>query len=220
MLDEPGEAPSGATDEGLSDAQLARLLRLVLAAVAAVAVCLVGVVAVRWVFDAGETDDLGVVDIGFLQDMIDHHEQALLIANTYLERNPDGDAAPFASEVILFQGRDLRRMEGWLADDGWSRGDRGRTAMAWMGMGVPVASMPGMQTAERIDELAAATEREADRLFFEIMSDHHLGGVHMAEYAAANAQRSEIREFAGKTAYNQQIEVVEYTQAMRRLGLS
>jgi uncharacterized protein (DUF305 family) len=93
-------------------------------------------------------------------------------------------------------------------------------AMAWMGGGVAVGSMPGMQTAARIGELATASGADADRLFFELMSDHHLGGVHMAQYAAENAQRAEIREFAGKMAYNQQIEVVEYSQAVERLGLA
>jgi len=204
----------------VSDEQLARLLRVVVGAVLLVVAVLAGVAGLRWVAAADDDVPLGVVDIGFLQDMIDHHDQALLIANTYLGRNPVGGAAPYASEVLLFQGRDLARMEAWLTDAGLARGDAGRMAMAWMGGGVAVGSMPGMQTAARIGELAAASGADADRLFFELMSDHHLGGVHMAQYAAENAQRAEIREFAGKMAYNQQIEVVEYSQAVERLGLA
>ena len=77
-----------------------------------------------------------------------------------------------------------------------------------------------MQTQERLDELANATGAEADRLFFEIMTEHHLGGVHMAEHAAANGARPEVVEFAAAVARNQRIEVVEYEGAMRRLGLT
>jgi len=40
----------------------------------------------------------------------------------------------------------------------------------------------------------AATGAAADLMFFQLMGVHHLGGVHMAD--AADARRSEIREFA------------------------
>ena len=69
-------------------------------------------------------------------------------------------------------------------------------------------------------ELADATGADADRLFFEIMTDHHLGGVHMADAAAANGARQEIIDFAEAVSRNQRIEVVEYEGAMRRLGLT
>ena len=91
--------------------------------------------------------------------------------------------------------------------------------MEWMGEPTPVAKMTGMQTPERLQELADAEGAEADLLFFEIMSDHHLGGVHMADHAAANGARPDIVEFAEAVARNQRIEVVEYEGAMRRLGL-
>ena len=61
---------------------------------------------------------------------------------------------------------------------------------------------------------------DADRLFFEIMTDHHLGGVHMADHAAANGARQEIIDFAESVSRNQRIEVVEYARAMERLGLA
>ena len=163
---------------------------------------------------------MNAVDVGFLQDMIDHHEQALVISNLYLDGQPDGPAAPYANEVILFQERDLGWMRDWLAEEGYAPGEPDRTAMAWMDEPVPVAEMPGMQTQERLDELANATGAEADRLFFEIMTDHHLGGVHMAEHAAANGARPEVVDFAASVARNQRIEVVEYEGAMRRLGLT
>lgn len=203
----------------VSDEQLARLLRVVLVAVVIASAAVASVAAVRWVAAADDDVAFSVVDIGFLQDMIDHHDQALLIANTYLEANPGGAAAPYASEVLLFQGRDLGRMETWLVEQGLTRGEPSRTAMGWMGASVAVASMPGMQTAARLDELAAASGAQADRLFFEMMSDHHLGGVHMAQYASTNAATKLVREFALRMAENQQIEVVEYSMAMRRLGL-
>jgi uncharacterized protein (DUF305 family) len=185
----------------------------------AVVVVLFGA-AVRWATADDAVEPFGNADIGFLQDMIDHHQQAVLISNTYLDANPVGDAAAYAREVIMFQEREIIRMDDWLEQAGVTRGAPDREAMAWMGMPTDVMSMPGMQEPATIDELAQATGADADRLFFQIMSDHHLGGAHMADAAATGARRSDIREFAEKMAYNQRIETVEYQQAVERLGLN
>ena len=209
-------------DETLSDDAAQRLLRLVL--VVLVTAVVTGLFAAAAIWAIGGDDEppapMNSVDIGFLQDMLDHHDQALLISNLYLDDNSDGDAAPYAREVIMFQERDIGWMEDWLAEDGYTRGEADRMAMVWMDEPTPVAEMRGMQSPERLQELADASGTEADRLFFEIMTDHHLGGVHMADHAAANGARAEITEFAESVSRNQRIEVIEYNLAVERLGLA
>jgi len=210
------------SDQSLSDASVQRLLRLVL--IVLVTAVVTGLFAAAAIWALGADDEppapMNAVDVGFLQDMLDHHDQALVISNRYLDNNADGDAAPYAREVIMFQTRDIGWMEDWLADDGFSRGEPDRTAMVWMDEPTPVAEMRGMQTPERLQVLSDARGAEADRLFFDIMTDHHLGGVHMADHAAANGARKEITDFAESVSRNQRIEVVEYRGAMERLGLT
>ena len=224
-LDDSGTGVAGAdpvVDESLSDDAVQRLLRLVL--IVLVTAVVTGAFAAAAIWALGGDDEqptpMNAVDVGFLQDMLDHHDQALLISNLYLENQPQGDAAPYAREVILFQTRDIGWMEDWLAEEDYTRGASDRTAMVWMDEPTPVAEMPGMQTPERLQELSDARGTEADRLFFEIRSDHHLGGVHMADHAAANGAREEITSFAESVSRNQRIEVVEYRNAMERLGLA
>ena len=214
-----GEAPG---DESMSDNAAERLLRLVLIVLATAVVTGLFAAAAIWALGADDEPPapMNAVDVGFLQDMLDHHDQALLISDLYLADQPQGDAAPYAREVIMFQTRDIGWMEDWLAEEGYSRGAPDRAAMEWMGEPAPVAEMPGMQSPERLQELADATGAEQDRLWFEIMTDHHFGGVHMGDHAAANGAREEITEFAESVARNQRIEVVEYRQAMERLGLA
>jgi uncharacterized protein (DUF305 family) len=209
------------SDETLSDASVQRLLRLVLVVLATAVVTGLFAAAAIWALGANEEPPapMNAVDVGFLQDMLDHHDQALEISNRYLDNNAEGDAAPYAREVIMFQTRDIGWMEAWLADDGYARGEPDRTAMLWMDEPTPVAEMRGMQTPERLQELSDARGTDADLLFFEIMTDHHLGGVHMADHAAANGARQEIVDFAESVSRNQRIEVVEYRGAMERLGL-
>jgi uncharacterized protein (DUF305 family) len=224
-LDESGTSVAHddvSVDESMSDHAAERLLRLVLVVLATAVVT--GLFAAAAIWALGGDDEpptpMNAVDVGFLQDMLDHHDQALLISNSYLDNQPGGDAAPYAREVIMFQTRDIGWMEDWLAEEGYARGAPDRMAMEWMDEPTPVAEMRGMQTPERLQELSDARGAEADRLFFEIMTDHHLGGVHMADHAAANGAREEIIEFAESVSRNQRIEVVEYRQAMERLGLT
>jgi uncharacterized protein (DUF305 family) len=51
------------------------------------------------------------------------------------------------------------------------------------------------------------------------MAIHHAGGLHMAQYAAANADDEDVRELAERMVYNQSIEINEYAQTAERLGL-
>jgi uncharacterized protein (DUF305 family) len=217
-----GTDGSQEVEQTISDDVAEKLFRGVMIAMAAVVVVGLFAGAAIWALQGDDEAALpmNAVDVGFLQDMIDHHEQALLISNLYLEDNADGPAGPYAREVIMFQERDLGWMRDWLAEEDYAPGEPDRIAMEWMGEPTPVAEMPGMQSSERLQELADATGADANRLFFEIMTDHHFGGVHMADHAAANGQREEIVRFAESVSRNQRIEVVEYRQAMERLGLT
>jgi uncharacterized protein (DUF305 family) len=210
------------SDQTVSDETTNKVLKGILIGIAVAVVIGVFAGAAIWALQGDDEPPppMNAVDVGFLQDMIDHHEQALLISNLYLDGQPDGPAAPYANEVIMFQQRDLGWMRDWLAEEGYEEGAPDRMAMEWMNEPVPVPEMPGMQTQEKLDELAKATGSDADRLFFEMMTEHHLGGVHMAEHAAANGARPEIIDFATAVARNQRIEVVEYEGAVRRLGLT
>ena len=118
-------------EQTLSDEVLRRILIGMAVAVIAIVAVVVFVAGARWAATDTSEEPYGNADIGFLQDMIDHHEQALVISQIYLDNNPDGAARPYAREVILFQERDIERMEAWLDEAGVERGGPGRSAMGW-----------------------------------------------------------------------------------------
>jgi uncharacterized protein (DUF305 family) len=209
-------------EQTISDEATERLFRAVMVAMAAVLVLGLFAGAAIWALQGDDEPPppMNAVDVGFLQDMLDHHAQALTISELYLDEQPDGPVASYAYDVVIFQTREMEWMREWLAEEGYEPGAPDRIAMEWMGEPTPVAEMAGMQTPERLQELDDATGDDAARLFFEIMTDHHEGGVHMAEHAAANGARPEVVEFAEAVARNQRMEVLEYAGAMRRLGLS
>jgi uncharacterized protein (DUF305 family) len=166
---------------------------------------------VGWlVADSRSQVDSSDVDVGFLQDMRLHHEQAIDMAFRYLER-PDTDPRlrTVARSVIFDQGVEIGAMLQLLAEmDAPSVSEDG-TAMAWMGHPSEPSAMPGMATEEQLDALATASGADADARFVDLMTAHHRGGIEMSEEAADRAENAEVRRLAASFARNQQSEIAE-----------
>jgi uncharacterized protein (DUF305 family) len=160
--------------------------------------------------DTAAEPDANDVDVGFLQDMRDHHDQAIQMSLIYLTRP---DTAPglrtVARNVLVGQAVDSGRMIQLLRDLDAPEAADSEEAMAWMGMPTPRDQMLGMATEEQLEELGAASDADADRLFVELMSAHHQGGIHMAEFAATEAANEEVREMAASMADSQAEEIIE-----------
>ncbi len=162
------------------------------------------------------------VDVGFLQDMISHHDQAVEMATVALSKPGfDADAAGFAREILSFQRYEIGVMTAWLEDWGRTRGDPGREAMGWMGEApVPVASMPGMQSKVRMTALANSTGTDTTGLFLDMMIVHHRGGIDMAVSAAKHATEKKVRDFADHIASVQRGEIVDMQHLQQRLHMT
>jgi uncharacterized protein (DUF305 family) len=50
------------------------------------------------------------------------------------------------------------------------------------------------------------------------MTDHHRGGIHMAQYAAEHAKDLRVRSLAERMATTQQGEIGDFERAAKRLG--
>jgi uncharacterized protein (DUF305 family) len=105
-----------------------------------------------------------------------------------------------------------------LHDYGQPDSNESGTGMTWMSMPLPIAQMPGMATAEQIAAMKAATGVDADRQFADLMLNHHLGGMHMAEYAADHASEHDVRVLAESMAKGQESDVNELRAILTRLG--
>lgn len=159
------------------------------------------------------------VDAGFLQDMTDHHDQAVRLALTELANGSDPVTKGFATEVVMFQRQELGRMQNFQEELGIAPAeyDPERTTMAWMGMGRPLKDMNGMATPAQLEQLEKAKGADADKLFLKLMQTHHEGGAHMADYEAQHGANPRIREMAERMAANQRTEAREYQGEINRL---
>lgn len=159
------------------------------------------------------------VDVGFLRDMADHHDQAVRMSLLVI---PLEGASPavrdVAASIIASQRHDVGRIDAWLDDWGHGRGTPTRKAMTWMGhRGLAPSAMPGMATAADLDALAAATGVDAERRFLDLMLAHHRAGVTMAERAAVGASSPKVVRLAELIAAGQEKEIRELQSLQRQL---
>ena len=150
---------------------------------------------------------LASVDVGFLRDMSDHHDQAVQLALVELAHGESPVLTGFALDVVASQRYEIGLMEARLRDWGHGRGDLPREAMAWMGHAVPMEQMPGMASAEDLAAFTAARGRAADEMFIDLMTEHHRGGLHRAEEAWAEAETVQVRDLAERIAKLQRLEI-------------
>jgi len=160
------------------------------------------------------------VDAGFLQDMTDHHDQAVRLALTEIANGSDPVTKGFATEVLLFQRQELGRMQNFQDELGLSPAeyDPERTTMAWMDMARPLKDMNGMATEAQLKQLEAAKGTDADKLFLQLMQTHHQGGAHMADHEVEHGANPKIREMAERMAANQRTEAREYQATIDKLS--
>lgn len=188
-----------------------------LGALIAALLFLAGVIGYR----VGRPDPPGAqsADVGFLQDMILHHQQAVAMSFPTADAATDDVVRAFAKEIIVSQQREIGLMEAWLGRWGHPRERRGSTAMGWAGMAHPKEAMPGMATTDDVDALYAATGRDVDERFLRLMIAHHAGGVRMAQALLERGQDREVRALAGRIVKTQRTEISEMQFVLRRLGL-
>ncbi|WP_405947528.1 DUF305 domain-containing protein [Streptomyces prunicolor] len=124
-------------------------------------------------------------DAGFARDMAVHHQQAVEMSYIVRDRTKDVEVRRLAYDIAQTQANQRGMLLGWL--DLWNLPKvSADPPMTWMGMGDMAsgkdgALMPGMATNTELKKLNTLSGKPAEVLFLQLMTDHHKGGIHMAE---------------------------------------
>lgn len=131
-------------------------------------------------------------EVGFLQDMTAHHQQAVQMV-TRLSADADPAVRALATQIDDAQRTEIGTMTGWLTlaralptnpdPMGWMTSPAGHDHQSAVAQTQDIL-MPGMASTTELDELAAARGGHADQLFLALMRRHHGGGATMAKAAA------------------------------------
>jgi uncharacterized protein (DUF305 family) len=115
-------------------------------------------------------------DVRFMQDMIPHHHQALVMSRLVADRTNRNELIEVADRIETSQSDEIEFMQKWLAERGEHVPDPAAHDHMHMSH-----EMAGMATPEQMAELKAASGAEFDRLFLTLMIEHHEGALTMVE---------------------------------------
>ena len=132
------------------------------------------------VITAEEASDLAAIsyslgDIQFLRGMIPHHAQAKEMSALAEDRTNNTMVLAVAARITLSQDDEISMMQGWLRDQGLEAPAEDVHHQPGF------ERMKGMLSDEQMEELAASTGPEFNRLYLEYMIDHHQGALDMVE---------------------------------------
>lgn len=173
--------------------------------------------AVGWAVGQRDEGPLSDVDAGFMQDMGLHHEQALQMSLILLDdETVSRDLQHYAQEIIVSQRFEQGIFNATLDRFGFPS-EPGETVMEWMGgHGMAPEDMTGLATEEQMDQLREADGTEAEALWIALMSEHHLGGMHMADWAARHGSDPTTVNVAEAMVQIQRDEVLELARYRER----
>ncbi|WP_406739452.1 DUF305 domain-containing protein [Streptomyces sp. NBC_00853] len=179
---------------------------------------------------APRTPDLRSPDAGFARDMAVHHQQAVEMSFIVRDRTQDEAVRTLAYDIANTQANQRGMLLGWLDLWGLPKVVAGEPPMSWMGTSgghgghaghdaaKPGALMPGMATKEELDQLGGASGRDAEVLFLQLMTDHHKGGVTMAEGCAQQCETPVERALAQGMVDAQRSELTLMADMLRQRG--
>ncbi len=165
--------------------------------------------AVGWAVSERGRDPLSSTDVGFLQDMGYHHEQAVQMSLLLLAKDDvDEGLQSYAQEILVGQRYEQGLFNAILDRFGYAS-TPGDEAMGWIGTPMPPDRMEGLATETQMEELREVDGTEAEALWIALMTEHHLGGLHMADWEARHGADKASSNIARAMVAAQRSEVID-----------
>lgn len=147
---------------------------------------------------ASGDDSPNSADFGYVQMMIPHHRQALVMTGLAKRYARAEQVGRVAERISAAQGPEIGAMEGWLSRFGKPRAEGGHHHHG---------EMPGMATAAQLAQLRAARGEKFDALFLKLMIAHHQGAVSMATDLLSEGRNTLAQEMANDVIAQQSAEI-------------
>ncbi|MGW1755171.1 DUF305 domain-containing protein [Streptomyces mirabilis] len=161
-------------------------------------------------------------DAGFARDMAVHHQQAVEMSYIVRDRTDDVEVRRLAYDIAQTQANQRGMLLGWL--DLWELPKVSADGpMTWMGMGDMAsgkdgALMPGMATNTEMKKLNTLNGKQAEVFYLQLMTDHHKGGIHMAEGCVAKCTVGVEKKLAQGMVDAQQSEIQLMADMLKERG--
>ncbi|HWD79451.1 MAG TPA: DUF305 domain-containing protein [Kribbella sp.] len=147
-------------------------------------------------------------DVMFASQMIPHHQQAVEMADSALQKATTAEVKQLATAIKAAQDPEIKLMSGWLT--------------SW-GKPVPTPGehdghmMSGMMSPQEMDDLSKASGSMYDRMWVTMMIKHHQGAVAMAKTEQSTGKDAAAIALAKKIQAAQTTEIATMQRLLGRL---
>ena len=153
-----------------------------------------------------------------MQGMIAHHAQALAMTRLVRTRTTAADLRTLAERIDRSQRDEIDLMARWLSARGQPVPDTTHLAA---GHDDPAHRMPGMLTPEQMRALEESRGGAFDRIFLELMIQHHQGALTMVQQLLSRpggGQDPEAYRFASDVDADQRAEIARMRSLLAARG--
>lgn len=158
-------------------------------------------------------------DVEFMQGMIPHHAQAVIMARWAATRGARADVKILCERIAVAQADEIRLMRRWLGERKQEVPDSMSTKHEMkMGGMVHETLMPGMLTDEQMAALEKARGSAFDRLFLTGMIGHHEGALGMVRELFSHGDAGHdatVFKFASDVEADQSDELIKMRQMLQ-----
>lgn len=140
----------------------------------------------------GNNQIVGQIDSHFIEQMIPHHEDAIIMANLASTQAEHSEIKTLSADIIKAQSEEIRQMKEWYKD--WLGVEVSDLNIS-MGHGMG-AMMHGGMMGNETDIEALENTKPFDKEFIEQMIPHHQMAVMMAQMLLSATNKSEMKKLA------------------------
>lgn len=147
-------------------------------------------------------------DVMFASQMIPHHQQAVEMADSALQKATTAEVRRLATAIKAAQDPEIKLMSGWLTSWGKPVPTPGEHAGH---------TMTGMMSPQEMDDLSKASGSMYDRMWVTMMIKHHQGAVTMAKTEQSTGKDAAAVALAKKIQAAQTTEIATMQRLLGRL---
>ena len=157
-------------------------------------------------------------DVDFATGMIPHHGQAVAMAELALTRATNPTVKQLATQIKGAQDPEIKIMSGFL--QGWGQpvpATAGGHDMGAVGSTAGSPSMAGMMTDQQMSQLGSASGAAFDRMWVQMMLEHHKGAVAQSKTELSTGSSAEAKQLAQTIIDGQTKEITTMTGLLATL---
>ena len=162
-----------------------------------------------------DSESWNKADQKFVQEMIPHHEQAVVMSEMVNNVEVSGETAALATEIISAQASEIELMKGFLSEWGVGSDPSSDPHAGHMMSG---DESHGMMTDEELAELENSVGADFEKMWLTMMLAHHKGAIKMAETVIADGKDPRVKTLAETIISAQQKEIELIDSLLANLG--